>query len=52
MTRVISYGNNREKEDDTVLDLAIHSFKQLIRKLKLGKVKKPIAYYCGILNKS
>lgn len=52
MTKIAAYRNNREKEVDKVLDFAIHSFKQLIRKLKTPKkVKKPIAYYYGILNK-
>lgn len=37
---------------DDVVDIAIDSFKQLIRKLKFTKVvRNPIAYYYGIFNK-
>jgi hypothetical protein len=52
MTKIAAYRNNREKEEDKVLEYSIHSFKQLILKLKsTKKVKKPIAYYYGILNR-
>jgi N-acetylglutamate synthase-like GNAT family acetyltransferase len=51
MTQIAAYRNNREKETDTVLDTAIHSFKQMIRQLKSRKtILKPIAYYYGILD--
>jgi hypothetical protein len=52
MTWIAAYKNNREKEEDKVIELSTHSFKQLIRKLKsTQKVKNPLAYYYGILNK-
>ncbi|WML46697.1 hypothetical protein RCG23_13675 [Neobacillus sp. PS3-34] len=51
MTQIAAYRNNREKETDRVLDVAIQSFKQLIGKLKSKSlIKKPIAYFYGILD--
>lgn len=39
-------------DDETILDTAIHSFKQMIGRLKAGTIKtKPIAYFKGVLNK-
>ncbi|MCP3740865.1 hypothetical protein [Rossellomorea sp. BNER] len=52
MTRIAAYRNNREKEEELVLDISIQSFKQMIRKLKAKNgVKNPVAYYFGILNR-
>jgi hypothetical protein len=52
MTEIAAYRHNSEKERERVLDVAIDSFKQLIRKMKFtNAVKKPIAYFFGILNK-
>ncbi|MFD2681813.1 hypothetical protein [Bacillus seohaeanensis] len=52
MAKIAAYHNNRENEKDQVLGIAINSFKQMINKLKLSKsIKKPIAYFYGILNK-
>ncbi|MEH7120087.1 hypothetical protein V7128_22085 [Neobacillus vireti] len=50
MAHIIAYGYELDHETDLIVNLAIQSFKQLIRKLKWTKtVKKPIAYFCGIL---
>ena len=39
-------------DDETILYTAMHSFKQMIRKLKAGRInKEPIAYFKGVLNK-
>jgi hypothetical protein len=52
MTTIAAYKNNQENEKDTILSLSMVSFKQLIRKLKsTAKVKNPLAYYVGILNR-
>jgi hypothetical protein len=51
MTKVAAYKNNREKEPDQVLETAIHSFKQLISKMKSKKLRNPIAYYYGIIER-
>lgn len=52
MTQIAAYRGNRENESDQVLDTGIDAFKQLIRTMKLSKqVKKPIAYYYGVLTK-
>jgi hypothetical protein len=52
MTQIAAYRNNRENEKEKVLGIAIHSFKQMINKLKsTNAVKNPIAYFYGILNK-
>ncbi|MCM3569337.1 hypothetical protein [Neobacillus mesonae] len=51
MTTIAAYRHNSENQTETVLEVAIDSFKQLIRKLKFTRaVKKPIAYFYGILN--
>ncbi|PWW26965.1 hypothetical protein DFO73_109131 [Cytobacillus oceanisediminis] len=49
MTKIAAYRNNRDQHQ--LLDTAIHSFKQLIRKMKSSFVAKPIAYFYCILNK-
>lgn len=53
MTRIAAYKNVCDGEEDAhiVLCAAIHSFKQLVRKMKLSKVENPIAYYYGIVCK-
>lgn len=52
MTQIAAYRGNREKETEQVLATSIDAFKQLVRTMKLAKVvKKPIAYYFGILTK-
>ncbi|MDQ0200305.1 hypothetical protein [Neobacillus ginsengisoli] len=52
MTQIAAYRYNLEKETDQIVDISIQSFKQLIRKLKFtNAIKKPIAYFFGILNK-
>ncbi|OIK11921.1 hypothetical protein BIV60_17200 [Bacillus sp. MUM 116] len=52
MVNIAAYRGDREKEKDQVLATAIESFKQLVRKLKTKAiVKKPIAYFYGILEK-
>ncbi|MEI5907061.1 hypothetical protein WAK64_08325 [Bacillus spongiae] len=52
MTKIAAYRNNREKEMDKLLPIAIHSFKQMIRKLKSNrKIRNPIAYYYRIVEK-
>ncbi|MEH7418700.1 hypothetical protein V7266_25900 [Neobacillus drentensis] len=50
MVQITAYGYELDHEMDLIVNLAIQSFKQLIRKLKLtNAVKKPIAYFYGIL---
>ncbi|MGG5252491.1 hypothetical protein ACQYAD_03035 [Neobacillus sp. SM06] len=51
MVKIAAYRNNSETQTDQILDIAIHSFQQLIRKMKFTHaVKKPVAYFYGILN--
>ncbi|WP_253701225.1 hypothetical protein [Bacillus sp. FJAT-29814] len=51
MTQIAAYRNNSEKETERMLEVAIESFKQLIRKLKFtNAVRKPVAYFYGVLN--
>lgn len=50
MTRIAAYRNCLEERMDTVLEIALHAFRQLIGKMKAKRnVKRPIAYYYGIL---
>ncbi|MED4205757.1 hypothetical protein [Neobacillus mesonae] len=50
MTKIAAHRFDFTNATEFMLDVAIDSFKQLIRKLKLtGTVNKPIAYYYGIL---
>jgi hypothetical protein len=52
MTKIAAYRNNHENETEQILETAIQSFKQLINKLKsTKKIKNPITYYYGILEK-
>lgn len=52
MATITAYKNNQEDAADTILSVSLESFKQLVRKLKsTKKVKNPVAYYTGILNK-
>ena len=51
MVKIAAYQNNSETQTERMLDIAIHSFQQLIRKMKFThNVKKPIAYFYGTLN--
>jgi hypothetical protein len=51
MVQIAAYRHNSEKETGTMLEVAIESFKQLIRKLKLtNAVRNPFAYYYGVLD--
>lgn len=47
MAKIAAYRNVCEEKPE-VLEIAIHSFKQLISKMKSAKVKNPIAYFYGI----
>ncbi|WP_404321534.1 hypothetical protein LG298_13775 [Cytobacillus firmus] len=49
MASLAAYKNNCEL--NTILETAIHSFKQLIRKMKTSAIAKPAAYFYEILNK-
>ncbi|WHX41191.1 hypothetical protein QNH36_03220 [Mesobacillus sp. AQ2] len=52
MSMVAAYRNNYDKDTDLLLSVSLDSFRQLVRKLKSKvKVKNPIAYFTGILNK-
>lgn len=51
MASLAAYKNNCEQNLNTILETAILSFKQLIRKMKTRVIAKPIAYFYGILNK-
>lgn len=51
MVHIIAFDYRLDKEIDVTIDLAIDSFRQLIRKLKFTHVvRKAIAYFYGILN--
>ncbi|MGG1679406.1 hypothetical protein ACIFOT_27350 [Neobacillus sp. NRS-1170] len=51
MVHLIAKSYELDHTTDLIVDLAIQSFKQLIRKLKFTNVvRKPIAYFYGILN--
>jgi hypothetical protein len=50
MVQITAFGYELGEERDVILGIAIDSFKQLVRKLKLtNEVRKPIAYFYGIL---
>lgn len=50
MARIAAYRNNKENEPDTILETAIHAFKQLIGKLKSNRfIRNPFSYFYGIL---
>ncbi|WP_175384386.1 hypothetical protein [Bacillus sp. FJAT-27225] len=50
MARIAAYRNNKENEPDTIIEMAINAFRQLIGKLKSNSfIGNPFAYYYGIL---
>jgi hypothetical protein len=51
MTTIAANQNGQKNEIGQVLQIALQAFKQLIRKWKVGKIMKPIAYYYGIVIK-
>ena len=51
MACIAAYRESCEDKTDKVLEIAIHSFKQTIGKLKSNTVRNPFAYYFGILSK-
>jgi hypothetical protein len=51
MTTIAAHKHGHKEGTRQILHIAIQSFKQLIRKIKLGRIMKPIAYYYGIVNK-
>lgn len=51
MTTIAAHKHGHKEGMGQVLHIAIQSFKQLIRKMKVGRINKPIAYYYGIVNK-
>ncbi|WP_053360948.1 hypothetical protein [Bacillus sp. FJAT-27251] len=51
MACIAAYRESCEDKTDKVLEIAIHSFKQMIGKLKSNTVRNPFAYYFGILSK-
>ena len=51
IVRITAYQNMLENDPELTLDVAIQSFKQLIRKLKLNRhIKNPFGYFYGILS--
>ncbi|MCS0673662.1 hypothetical protein [Cytobacillus firmus] len=51
MASIAAYKNNCDQKVNTVLAAAIHSFKQLIGKMKTRAIANPVAYFYGILTK-
>jgi hypothetical protein len=51
MTSIAAHKHGHKEGMGQVIHIAIQSFKQLIRKMKVGRIIKPIAYYYGIVNK-
>jgi hypothetical protein len=51
MACIAAYRESCEDKTDKVLEIAIHSFKQMVGKLKSNTVRNPFAYYFGILSK-
>jgi len=47
--KITAYRNSWENDPEVILDVAIQSFKQLVRKLKFDRnIKNPYAYFYGI----
>jgi hypothetical protein len=51
MVQIAAYRSNRENEREEMLETALDSFRQMIRKLKLSNVRNPLAYFYGILDR-
>jgi hypothetical protein len=51
MAHILVFNYGRHVETDVIVDLAIDSFRQLIRKVKFtSQVRNKIAYFYGIMN--
>ena len=51
MVKITAYQHHWENDPELILEVAIQSFKQLIRKLKFNRnIKNPFGYFYGILN--
>lgn len=51
VVQVSSYDYRNTIDSDTVLSMSMHSFKQMIGRVKKGTVEKPIAYFTGVLKR-
>ena len=51
MVKIDTYNVKNKLDKEDILETAIHSFKQMVSRLKQGKVKNPIAYFKGVLHK-
>ncbi|MGO4889618.1 hypothetical protein ACJ2A9_17875 [Anaerobacillus sp. MEB173] len=51
MVQVAAYKNNYDNDGELMTDIAIQSFKQMIRGVKKKTIRRPIAYFYGILMK-
>jgi hypothetical protein len=49
MAKIIAYKSNRDQDEEIVLSTSIEAFKQMINKLKKGKINNSFAYFYGIL---
>ncbi|MED4354465.1 hypothetical protein P9265_19500 [Schinkia azotoformans] len=49
--KIAAYKNSMETHTNTMLDIAISSFKQVIRKSNVTSLKSKFGYFYGILNK-
>ncbi|MBT2726368.1 hypothetical protein J7E63_05355 [Bacillus sp. ISL-75] len=51
MVKITAYQHHWENDPELILDVALQSFKQLIRKLKFNSnIKNPFGYFYGILD--
>ena len=51
MVQIVAYKNNEDDDRETMLEISINAFKQMINKLKKGKVDNPFAYFTAILKR-
>lgn len=50
MVRIDTYNVRNKLDKEDILNTAIHSFKQMVNRLKQGKVRNPIAYFKRVLH--
>ncbi|UCZ55218.1 hypothetical protein LGQ02_02925 [Bacillus shivajii] len=51
MVRICAYKNSYETDQNLMIDNAIKAFKQTVRAMKKKNIRRPIAYFYGVLHK-
>ncbi|WP_078596321.1 hypothetical protein [Evansella clarkii] len=51
MVKIAAYKKVFDQEPEVMLEVGLSGFRQIVRALKKGRVRKPIAYFYGVVNR-